>query len=429
MNRSQRYTWVFWISFILVLFLNLLIWLYVNQVEKTFENELKIRLLSLSQVIGRLIDETRYNLLVPGEQNTLAYIHFQNLISSIRQENSLQSILLFSPSGDILVASPELISVQTRSSLANTPQFVQVKKGEYSVSEIESHAGEQFMSAFGPIRDTDGFVIGVHAIEARANYFEVLVSLKRRLLVFSLLNFMLILLIALGLFRAIRKTIRFETEIKDQEHLVQLGQMAATVAHEVRNPLGIIEGTNDVIKKKYKVDDDDIFTYIPKEIERLKILIENFLRFSRTPKLQIADFKLENLYDRLKLGLSSEELSRLIIHNNPEFTLHSDENLLEQALLNITRNSFQATKQKGSVIIDTDLTRNQCIIRVHDTGNGIRSEDFEHIFTPFFTTRESGNGLGLAISKRLIGQLGGTIDISSVYNSGTTVTIRLPNRK
>ncbi len=426
---TQRYTWIFWFSFLIVLFLNLLIWLYVNQVEKTFEEELKRRLMSISRMMERLIDENRFHLLIPGEQNNLAYLHFQNLIESIRRENDLQSFILFSPDGAILVSAPELIALQGRSSLSATDYFAQTRSGLYQVSDIETHEGEPFMSAYGPVLDTDGFVIGVHVIEARATYFDVLDNLKNRLFIFSLLNFVLILLIAAGLYRAIRRTIRYETEIKDREHLVQLGQMAATVAHEIRNPLGIIEGTSDVIRKKFGNADDEIFTFIPKEVERLRILIGNFLRFARTPDIQVSAFKLSDLFKRVQTGCTPEESNRTAFQSDPEWILQTDENLLEQALLNIIRNALQATTAKGAVTITGHVSsRGKCTISVTDTGSGIKNMDLDKIFNPFYTTRQSGTGLGLAISRRLIRQLGGTITVTSVENTGTKCIIDIPAR-
>jgi two-component system sporulation sensor kinase B len=284
------------------------------------------------------------------------------------------------------------------------------------------------MSVIGPVRNADDFVLGLHLIEARANYFNVLTNLKNRLFIFSLINFLLIVLIAVGLFRAIRRTLHYEREIREREHLVQLGQMAATVAHEIRNPLGIIEGTNDLLQKKYGSAADEVFTYIPKEIERLQNLIENFLKFARIPQLHIRSFSLAELVQRITLGLNKQEQERFSIQKeNRDQVITSDESLLEQALLNIINNAMQATVKKGIVSLEYKISgRKQFLIIVSDTGEGIRDEDITKIFKPFYTTKETGTGLGLAISRRLIIQLGGNIYLSSKLGTGTKISIILP---
>jgi len=392
---------------------------------------LELRLESISKLMNRLIDESQFNLLIPGDQNSLVYIYFQNLIESIRNENNLQSIVLFTPQGEILVAAPELISIQKYSSLVGTEYFSKAKAGTHSISGIQTFEGQKFMNAVGPVRDADDFVLGLHLIEARATYFTVLTNLKNRLFLFSFLNFILILLIALGLYRTIRRTIQYQKEINDQEHLVQLGQMAATVAHEIRNPLGIIEGTNDVLKKKYMDKEEELFSYIPKEIERLQVLIDNFLRFARTPNIDTRSFKLNDLLQRISMGLSKSQLKRFSIRNfNENMVICSDESLLEQSLLNIITNALQATIDQGEVEFSFEkLKRNQYLFRITDSGTGIQKKHLSSIFNPFYTTKESGTGLGLAISKRLISQLGGRIELHSEVDKGTEVNIFLPRMK
>ena len=120
----------------------------------------------------------------------------------------------------------------------------------------------------------------------------------------QLLNTILILSVAILLFRSIRRVIHLQNLIKNQDHLVKLGEMAASVAHELRNPLGIIKGANSVILKKYANQKDEVFTYIPHELDRLNKLIEDFLSFARTKQISVQPVSLKGLLNKLKLGFS-----------------------------------------------------------------------------------------------------------------------------
>ena len=217
--------------------------------------------------------------------------------------------------------------------------------------------------------------------------------------------------------------------VKNQEHLVQLGEMAASVAHELRNPLGIIKGTNSLIQKKYGSKEDEVFSYIPDELIRLNKLIEDFLAFARTRDLSLGSINLRELVKKILLGFSDKtdiEFKFEISEDFPE--INSDGDALEQILLNIIRNSVQACTQNGKIIIICDLgLKDRIKISISDNGPGIPNEIIDRIFDPFFTTRDKGSGLGLAISKRLLDQLDGDIDVRSAQEEGTTVTISLPN--
>ncbi|MGD9899730.1 MAG: ATP-binding protein [Calditrichaceae bacterium] len=428
-KRSNQYAFVLWAGLGIVLLFNLLVWIYLNQVEEKFSDELKDKLNIAGQLMSRLIDPEQIKLLIPGEQNTLQYLYHQQLLEEIRKTNSLQSIILVSPMGEILVSAPERLSTQQVSVISGSPYFKQAMSGKSSVSDLQEFAGEKFMTALMPIKDIDGFPQGVQIIEAKATYFDVIDILRNRLLLFSFINLIVILLIAILLFRVINRSMRYRAAIKEREHLVQLGTMAATVAHELRNPLGIIEGTNDIIKKKYGGSGDEIFEYIPQELKRLVTIIDNFLRFARAPQLQLSRFSISILLQKISVGLNKDELKRLeIIPAADNLEISSDENLLEQSLLNIIINALQASGENGKVTLEIKSGRkNRCRIIIKDSGPGIPNENMNKIFEPFYTTREKGTGLGLAITKRLIEQLDGSISVRNLDPVGCEFVVNIPD--
>jgi len=351
----------FWFSFLVVFVLNVLVWLYLRQVEDRFKLELQNRLRNVSQMAGRLISEYDEDVdiaqLVPHEAESLGHIFYQQVLDELRQANQLQSALLVSPQGETMISSPAILKTQNRVSAAATPYFSEALAGKNSVSDVQEFTGERFISAFAPIIDNlEGLNIAILIIEARADYF-------------------------------------------------------------------------DVLKKKYARDNDEIFTYIPHEIKRLSMMIDDFLKLARLPQLKLAPLDLTAIASRLKMSISDADLHRLIIKEVPapdEF--HSDAGLLEQALLNVVRNAMQATSGQGNVRVSFIYQKDKyLLIEVRDEGPGIPADALPKVFEPFFSTKEKGTGLGLAITKQLIGQLEGTISINSTEGRGTTVSIRIPN--
>jgi signal transduction histidine kinase len=270
---------------------------------------------------------------------------------------------------------------------------------------------------------------GLLVIEARAEFFDVIEQFNRGLLAFSTLNVILVLSVAFLLIRSIKKGFQLQTQINNQEHLVKLGEMAASVAHELRNPLGIIKGTHSLIEKKYGTQEDEFFTFIPAELDRLNGLIEEFLLFARNKPLDIQPVDLEKLLEKIKLGFSDKKQLKIEVNLGKNIpSLKTDSSLLEQILLNIIKNSAQAVNYKGNILLTVRHSDKKLNIQIIDNGLGIKSDIMDRIFEPFFSTKEEGSGLGLSITKKLVEQLQGEILIHSQSNQGTTVTILLPLR-
>jgi signal transduction histidine kinase len=427
MNTKKRYTLFFWLAIALILVLNLLLWIYLNQVEVKFASNLKERLVVENRSISRTLNDNYLSKIIPGESNSLEYISILQSLENIRSEDSLQSILILDPDGKILVSSPEILSLQNEFIRSDSTLYGQALLGNFVTSDMQQIAGERFMSSYGPVFDVFGMITGIQIVEAKATYFSTIETLRNQLLLFSIINFMVITIIAFILFRMIARTIQFQARIKDQEHLAQLGEMSANVAHEIRNPLGIIEGSNELIRKKYGRKDDEIFDYIPIEVKRLTGIINTFLTFARTPKVHKKPFKLNDILSRLKVGLrKKKDINIIFPEAEKDMFINSDKNLLEQAILNILLNATEAVEGGATITVSVEQLKNNIMISIHNNGPAIPADIMEQIFKPFFTTKEQGTGLGLAITRRTIELLGGSISVKSGPSEGTTFTLDLP---
>lgn len=226
--------------------------------------------------------------------------------------------------------------------------------------------------------------------------------------------------------------IAIEEQLRRSEKLSTLGEMAAVLAHEIRNPLGSIRGTAEILRDDYRPGDPK-YEFIEiqiKETERLNHVVEDFLRMARP---QTPERKRCSLRDELEtiVTLSFNEARqrgiRLFLEpSKDELPILGDGDKLRQAFLNIVINAVQATPKGGEVNISGERTNDSCTIRFHDTGPGIPPDIQKRIFEPFFTTKPDGTGLGLAVTKKIIEAHGGSLTISSKDGNGTTVAVTLP---
>jgi len=223
----------------------------------------------------------------------------------------------------------------------------------------------------------------------------------------------------------------------DPRHEVGLIEtLAAGVAHEVRNPLNSLQINLSILEQELAELVGDrrahVFVVLAKiaaEIKRLDDFVSEFLRFARPPKLNLERLPLGPLLADLAAFITPEcSKQRVSLHLDlagPE-TARVDGFLLKQGILNLVLNALHATPPGGHVVVRTSGEQRRLEVSVSDDGEGMTAETREQAFTPFFTTRAEGTGLGLPLVRRIVEQHGGSIEISSAPGEGTTVTLTFP---
>ena len=223
-----------------------------------------------------------------------------------------------------------------------------------------------------------------------------------------------------------------EEQLRGAERLSTLGEMAAVLAHEIRNPLGSIRGTAEILKDDYPsgTPKHEFIEIQIKETERLNNVVEDFLRMARQQPFEMKRCSIdEELETIIRLTECQAKAARVLV--TPSFkggniTVRGDGEKLRQAFLNIMINAIQATPEGGAVRIEAKRTQSGCEIVFSDTGTGLDKQTLDRIFEPFFTTKKDGTGLGLAITKKIIEGHGGTLTVESLPGKGTKATVLLP---
>ncbi len=218
-------------------------------------------------------------------------------------------------------------------------------------------------------------------------------------------------------------------EIMKSEKLNTLGELAASIAHEVRNPLTVVKGFLQLMKKQVTGDHDEYLKIVLSELGRAEDIINDYLNFAKPEFEKVEKINLREVLSDVTVLLNAYALKEgvyLEAHLHEDAHLLTDRNKLKQAFVNIIKNAIAATPPQGNVTVNLEVTHTQAVITVADTGKGMTKEQVSRIGTLFFTTKDRGTGLGTSVSMRIIGAMGGHVHYTSIVNKGTVATISLP---
>lgn len=236
----------------------------------------------------------------------------------------------------------------------------------------------------------------------------------------------------------LRRNRDLEEQLQRAERSVMVGRLASGIAHEIRNPLNFINLSIDHLRERFapqaespRTEYTHILTTIKDELARLNRLVSDFLSYGRPAKLKIRDVDARSLIEEVRALVSAQSEQQRVkidIHQNGrgDAKLRADAELLKTCFSNLMINAVQAMPDGGT--LDITLSPNSSLVEIEftDTGIGIDPEFVEQIFEPYYSTKETGIGLGLPLTKKIIEEHGGQILVRSELSKGTTFKVTLP---
>jgi signal transduction histidine kinase len=451
-------------------------WLAYRTMRQTLESELGNRLVSLAQAATAQVDVTFLEELARAlndreddvdirRSNTYEYLRAR--LATLRRRTGVRGISIFDRQKRNLVEDSGKVPVGELdyARQADSVELDQVFTGSARASLLfTGKDGVVYKSGYAPVRQGER-VVAALAVDGPAEFFTVLSDLQSSLIVAG--GALALVVVAVSLFFASRlsrplrslvdaaqrigrgelgraisvqgrdevgflartmEEMRQSIEARDR----QMQMMLSGIAHEVRNPLGGIELYAGLLREELGDDPKKLARVqrIERELAYLKSVVNDFLDFARKLPLDRAPLELgPYLQDVLALVAADAEARGVeteVLVLPEASVVRVDADKLRRAILNLLRNALQAMPQGGRLTLETARNGDRVHLIVRDTGEGMPEEVQKEIFTPFFTTRERGTGLGLAFVKKIVEEHGGEVRVASAQGAGTAVTLALP---
>ncbi len=226
-----------------------------------------------------------------------------------------------------------------------------------------------------------------------------------------------------------------ERRLFRSEELAAIGELSAGIAHEIRNPLVAITTSVNLLKDETEIsqEGEQLLDVVKEEADHLAVIVDDFLRFARPKKPSFEKVNINKLLNEVinrSMDWDKEKIDIIEEYDQKLPHVSVDRHQIQQVITNLLNNSLDAINEQGKITVETQL-KNQigeecAMITVRDTGMGIRKGDIQKIFQPFFSMKERGTGMGLAICQRIINVHDGEIIVKSEENEGTVFSVTLP---
>ncbi len=371
----------------------------------------------------------------------LEVIKYQNEhLAKLLSERTTQLRELEVGYSDLVENSPEMIFSVTKERKFLSMNRTGIKKLSFTLEELKQKAIEDLMPDFYKPRTQ------IHIQEVMENGFgemeAVFVTkdgkeLQLEINSTALYNTAGQFLKARSYGRDVTERNKLEQQLLKWERLAAVGSMSAKVAHEIKNPLSALSLNLELLEDEINnytgtntTEARQLLKSISVELERLIHLTEDYLQFARLPKPILEAVDVKELLSRL-IPLLGPELDRKGIQLNLELspdlpTIETDRNQVLQVFINLIRNAEEAMLSGGKIQIKAQGKDSILEVKVSDTGVGIDKENLDKIFDPFYTTKDTGTGLGLSFIRQVMSELGGSITVDSQKRQGTTFTLFFP---
>jgi len=404
---------------------------YYRRAEATLMDTVGRRLTEVSRLVAARIDSEVLWAATDTAFDPEAYIYLDTTLSGARERSGVANLTILDLAGHDWLSIDTLAKPNERTlASAAGSAFDAACVGVAATSELYRSREDYFLAACLPIKNPDSSVAAVLVAEAGNDYFAALEELSFGLILLDVFAGALLAVVGIIWAGVQRRLAHAELAAVRSAQLAAMGQMVATVAHELKNPLGIIKNSAERIRKKYGRPDEPLFDFIPDEVDRLDALLRRYLQFARLEVGALEPVKLEPLVAALRENLPAETLAGHSFQADvpKDLVVQADPAALRQVLLNLLLNAFAACTENHEAGVTLAAARmgQQVDIAIKDTGAGMDAETLRRAAEPFFTTRADGSGLGIYLAQTLTERMAGNMTIRSEAGAGTQVTVSLP---
>ncbi len=421
MRRLTIYSITFAVLVLIVF--NVQGWLVLTQTRKALEEELENRLENIASILA---------LRLKGWENSREIIP---VLTETMNSSNLLNISLIDESLRFLVNLRDPQGVGQHSPLIelDAPEIQSAFAGVPASTRLYTAGSAYLKSAYAPVYDLNGIPRAVLGVEADARFFHTLSTYHRNLLFINAMSLIAMLAIVITGITLNRYTLKLQENVNRTATFALLGEMSASLAHDMRNPLATILAAADNLRIRYNLADDKTFGYIQEQIVRLNEILNNYLSIGIGQPDPTEPVCIQEVIQEIVRMLNNEINkykipTEIILNGLPPISGIRQQ--LQRLFTNLLLNAIQAQPRGGMIRISGEVQQTGkhkwIVLKITDQGPGIPAKYRRKVFEPFFTTKEKGSGLGLFIAKKIVELHNGRISISSKTGTGTTVEVKLP---
>lgn len=436
--------------------------------QRALEDELGRRLTALAAAAAAQIADENVALLQPGDEGTRTYRNLQRRLRELAASTGSARIYVF--------AADRTSRCDTRAGVPIGERYYALDAWQSELRRVFSGTrassvlfkgrdGVLYKSGFAPLRDDSGHIAFAIGVDGAASLYAQLARFRRTLFALGAAGTLAIIVLSVMVARRLVRPIRLlagaaerigagdleapvQQTSRDEIGVVaetmeemrrqlrardeRMQMMLAGIAHEVRNPLGGLELYAGLLRDDLAGDTDKLqhVARIERELSRLKTIVNDFLEYARRPKPQVAPCDVAELLAEVRdIAVAAAEPRRVHVELEAEpARVAGDEGQLRRALVNLAHNAVQACAEDGSGRVTLRCARadGHVVVTVRDTGAGMDPALLDKIWTPFYTTKQSGTGLGLAFVRDIARDHGARLAVDSAPGRGTTFTLAIP---
>ena len=433
--------------------------------RRALEDELGRRLATAAAGAAATVLPEQLQAFGAGDESSLTYANVRRKLEAARERLGVRRVMAVAADltgrGD--TAGTLALGAAAYELGADAAEIERARGGVPTASPLfVGHDGLPYKRAYAAVGEP-GAVAGLIAVEGDADYYVTLAVFRRRLLFAGGLAFLAVLAVTALVARRIsgpvvrladaaarlgrgELTARIPVETRDEIGFLastlddtraalaardeRLQMMLAGIAHEVRNPLGGLELYAGLLRDALAGEPDRLaeVARIERELGHLRTVVSEFLEYARRPKLELAPVAARPLLEEVRELTEVPAGVSVVVDAPAELTVRADVGQLRRALLNLARNAAAAMQGRtGEVVLAARAEAGRVRLEVRDRGPGVPADLREQIFTPFFTTREQGTGLGLAFVREIVRDHGGEVRVSDAPGGGAVFRIDLPD--